>query len=119
MIKVVGNDPMVNLRCCLLMYFNSYLRRAAFVHWWIKVVFSFYLCNRIDRIDFRSLRPLYKLKTLKNRPHHGYFYKENLVSVDLPINQEIELQRNVGTKIEVLVNGKWHSLEKYIPYPRH
>ena len=43
MIKVVGNDPIVNLRCCLLMYFNSYLRRAAFVHWWIKVVFSFYL----------------------------------------------------------------------------
>ena len=69
---------------------------------------------RIDRIDFRSLPALFKLKTLKNSPHHGYFYKEDLVAVDVPINQEIERQRNVGTSIEVLVNGKWHSLEKYI-----
>ena len=37
-----------------------------------------------------------------------------MVAVAIPINQEIESQRNVGTKIEVLVNGKWHSLEKYI-----
>ena len=69
---------------------------------------------RIDRIDFRSLPPLFKLKTLTNKPFHGYFYKENLVAVDVPINQEIERQRNLGTVIEVLVNGIWHPLEKYI-----
>ena len=40
--------------------------------------------------------------------------KRALVVVDLPTNQKIESQRNVGTRIEVLVNRKWYSLEKYI-----
>ena len=69
---------------------------------------------RIERIDFRSPPPLYKLENLDKSPHHGLFYKEDLVAVDVPINQEIKRQRNVGTRIEIFVNGKWHSLEEYI-----
>ena len=61
---------------------------------------------RIERIDFRSLPLLFELETLENNPHHGYFYKENLVAVDVPINQEIERQRNVGTSIEVSCEWK-------------
>ena len=69
---------------------------------------------RIERIDFRSPPPLYKLENLDKSPHHGLFYKEDLVAVDVPINSEIKRQRTVGTSIEIFVNGQWHSLEEYI-----
>ena len=69
---------------------------------------------RIERIDFRSPPPLYKLETLDKKPLNGYFYKEDFVAVDVPINSEIERQRTQGTRIEIFVNGQWHSLEEYI-----
>ena len=69
---------------------------------------------RIERIDFRSPPPLYKLENLDKSPHHGLFYKEDLVAVDVPINSEIKRQRNSGSRIEIFVNGQWHSLEEYI-----
>ena len=45
---------------------------------------------------------------------HGYFYRQNMVPVAIPINEEIESQRADGAKKEVLVDGRWHNLEEYV-----
>ena len=46
--------------------------------------------------------------------YRSCYYKEDLVAVDVPINSEIKRQRTKGTRIEIFVNGQWHSLEEYI-----
>ena len=45
---------------------------------------------------------------------HGNFYRENMVPVAIPINQEFESQRADGAKKQVLVNGRWHNLVEYV-----
>ena len=45
---------------------------------------------------------------------HGNFYRQNMLAVAIPINQEIEGQRADGAKKEVKVNGVWHNLEEYV-----
>ena len=70
--------------------------------------------NVICEPPLRSPPPLYKLETLDKEPLHGFYYKEDLVAVDVPINSEIKKQRTKGTRIEIFVNGDWHSLEEYV-----